>query len=663
MADPHNRPLSGICLVSLPKKTLTDRPSSRQALGFPSLKCPRCGKPVTGELLPLGAYVKHLPNSRSATPSIAPSAASVTPALSRTPSLEPSERPVVSNTLLLPKAAPPPPSTRLPVVIVPNSLGVKSRVVSMRRCSLRPLIPRDPLGAPMPFRKGFIKGFSMTSAVCSHCDAVNGWYLQRLRGRDGDTPRFDRWGTVLPASSAPPFKARKNNEPEQFSRFGSLPLYTEEILNPPSGRTTRERLETDRPEGYWTSYFTRNAAKVAERARKRLAEASATDKETYAGPAVIEVRPVPGMQSDGEEAFESSPGEDRTGGEESRGDDAGGGRRFSRQFSIPRMYMTSRGVVEAGHGSRKGSNASANRALPPIGESRNVAPLKGNLTALAPPTSSRASHIMHSPPASRGSISAAGASRLIGQGIGSKLMGGGGQPRPSALDTILGPQMQERRRSLMMAAAAVLNEKGTSEGVRRWSTVSQNTEGEQQQQQQQDWACVLVGGDGADRSVASFMLPSGYSDADSSSSDSEIDPPEELSRKRQHSTDSSSSGSEGSEQDEGDAKAAQGDAGGSDEAKGEGSGLPSFNSIFNAVGEDDLTYKKFVASKSRKIAAFDLAEEREVARRRAAEQKRIEEAHQVTDGEKQLTKDVGQEGNGSPGNRPTFSSMSEEGTA
>ncbi|KAF4694976.1 hypothetical protein FOZ63_009544 [Perkinsus olseni] len=655
MADPHDRPLSGICLVSLPTKALTDRPSSRQALGFPSLKCPRCGKPVTGELLPLGAYVKHLPNSRSATPSIAPSAASVTPALSRTPSLEPSERPVVSNTLLLPKAAPPPPSTRLPVVIVPNSLGVKSRVVSMRRCSLRPLIPRDPLGAPMPFRKGFIKGFSMTSAVCSHCDAVNGRYLQRLRGREGDTPRFDRWGTVLPASSAPPFKARKNNEPEQFSRFGSLPLYTEEILNPPSGRTTRERLETDRPEGYWTSYFTgeeppveiidktafawgrdervgaqdrrRNAAKVAERARKRLAEASATDKETYAGPAVIEVRPVPGMQSDGvaleayhhyprehtaehaastantarrrpskgdaapfrsntltEEAFESSPGEDRTGGEESRGDDAGGGRRFSRQFSIPRMYMTSRGVVEAGHGSgrssnrssrrnsrcdsaegsrknsdalgllpgsRKGSNASANRALPPIGESRNVAPLKGSergwrpqpvegpstratvadvvdaavlqrkalksiphvaaggrrqstgspanktlsgaintslptdLTALAPPTSSRASHIMHSPPASRGSISAAGASRLIGQGIGSKLMGGGGQPRPSALDTILGPQMQERRRSLMMAAAAVLNEKGTTEGVRRWSTVSQNTEGEQQQQQQQ----------------------------------------------------------------------------------------------------------------------------------------------------------------------------------
>ncbi|KAF4759228.1 hypothetical protein FOZ63_024271, partial [Perkinsus olseni] len=130
----------------------------------------------------------------------------------------------------------------------------------------------------------------------------------------------------------------------------------------------------------------RNAAKVAERARKRLAEASATDKETYAGPAVIEVRPVPGMQSDGvaleayqhhsrehtaehaastantagrrpskgdaaplrsntltEEAFESSPGEYRT------GDDAGGGRRFSRQFSIPRMYMTTRGVVEAGH--------------------------------------------------------------------------------------------------------------------------------------------------------------------------------------------------------------------------------------------------------------------------------------------------------------------------
>ncbi|KAF4673494.1 hypothetical protein FOL46_007103 [Perkinsus olseni] len=654
MADLNDRPLSGICLVSLPTKTLTDRPSSRQAPGFPSLECPRCGKPVTGELLPSGAYVKHLPNSRSATPSIAPSAASVTPALSRTPSLEPNERPVVSNTLLLPKAAPPHPSTRLPVVIVPNSLGVKSRVVSMRRCSLRPLIPRDPLGAPMPFRKGFIKGFSMTSAVCSHCDAVNGWYLQRLRGREGDTPRFDRWGTVLPASSAPPFKARKNNEPEQFSRFGSFPLYTEEILNPPSGRTTRERLETDRPEGYWTSYFTgeeppveiidktafawgrdervgaqdrrRNAAKVAERARKRLAEASATDKETYAGPAVIEVRPVPGMQSDGvaleayhhysrehtaehapstantarrrpskgdaaplrsntlrEEAFESSPGEDRTGGEESRGDDAGEGRRFSRQFSIPRMYMTSRGVVEAGHGSgrssnrssrrnsrcdsaegsrknsdalgllpgsRKGSNASANRALPPIGESRNVAPLKGSergwrpqpsegpstratvadvvdavlqrkalksiphvaaggrrqstgspanktlsgaintslptdLTALAPPTSSRASHIMHSPPASRGSISAAGASRLIGQGIGSKLMGGGGQPRPSALDTILGPQMQERRRSLMMAAAAVLNEKGTSEGVRRWSTVSQNAEGEQQQQQQE----------------------------------------------------------------------------------------------------------------------------------------------------------------------------------
>ncbi|KAF4717669.1 hypothetical protein FOZ63_018565, partial [Perkinsus olseni] len=59
-----------------------------------------------------------------------------------------------------------------------------------------------------------------------------------------------------------------------------------------------------------------------------------------------------------------------------------------------------------------------------------------------------------------------------------------------------------------------------------------------------------------------------------------------------------------------------------------------------------------------KIAAFDLAEEREAARRRAAEQKQIEEAHQVTDGEKQLTKDVGQEGNGSPGNRPTFSSMS-----
>ncbi|KAF4694977.1 hypothetical protein FOZ63_009545 [Perkinsus olseni] len=154
------------------------------------------------------------------------------------------------------------------------------------------------------------------------------------------------------------------------------------------------------------------------------------------------------------------------------------------------------------------------------------------------------------------------------------------------------------------------------------------------------------------------MLPSGYSDADSSSSDSEMDPSEELTRKRQHSTDSSSSGSEGSEQEEGDAKAAEGDAGGSDEAKGEGSGLPSFNSIFNAVGEDDLTYKKFVASKSHKIAAFDLAEEREAARRRAAEQKRIEEAHQVADGEEQLTKDVGQEGNGSPGNRPTFSSMS-----
>ncbi|KAF4679839.1 hypothetical protein FOZ63_000153 [Perkinsus olseni] len=158
------------------------------------------------------------------------------------------------------------------------------------------------------------------------------------------------------------------------------------------------------------------------------------------------------------------------------------------------------------------------------------------------------------------------------------------------------------------------------------------------------------------------MLPSGYSDADSSSSssDSEIDPPEELTTKRQHSPDSSSSSSsEGSEQDEGDAKAvSEGDAGGSDEAKGEGSGLPSFNSIFNAVGEDDLTYKKFVASKSRKIAPFDLAEEREVARRRAAEQKRIEEVHQVTDGEKPLTKDIGQEGNGSPGNRPTFNSMS-----
>ncbi|EER06164.1 hypothetical protein Pmar_PMAR008296 [Perkinsus marinus ATCC 50983] len=616
----------------------------------------------------------------------------------------------------------------------------------MRKCNLQPKTSTDALGAATPFRRGVVKGFSMADAVCGQCNAVNGWYLRRSSADEVDKLSFDKWNTVLPAE---PDRGRKKlNEAEQSNRLGSLALFADEIVHPSGeGLIAREELEVDRPEGYWSAYFTTELSPVGledvedysmgrvqpadlcrlqKAAATRVFEMKKRREEALAlslqggqseggspksGEVVEDLRVegprIEGPRRDSPPApeviipkpppkAELSPQRSRTlaegsllvvppSGEAGGAEGSGDGdpkRRFSRQFTIPRIYMTSRGVVEArtcnsGRSPRpksgkkrtisttqtgsmrapRGSAVGRAIGLPTLAETYHMlnnsergwrpqptdgptlqrkalkpichvvagrrqsasgnktlsgainSALPSDLTVLAPPGNSRAEHIWSTPPGSRGSVTAARASRLIGSGIGSRLMGGGGLPRPSALEAVLGAKMEERRRSLMMAAAAVLKDKDNPNGSRRWSTVMVRPEMVETQEK--------------DRRAS-----------------------------QRRSGTSSSSNSSGEEDNEDKSVAVEEDVK-RPEGADDGSGLPSFDSVFEAVREEDLTYKKFHAAKSREIAAFDLVKEREEARKRAEAQKRIEESQQVTDGGK-VEGDVPREESA----RPTFSSMS-----